>query len=58
MKKTLSWKQRLALAVNRAARVTYLAPELEARQRAAAIKAKATAYLANNPAPRALYVLG
>ena len=58
MKKALSWKQRLALAVNRAARVTYQAPEMEARQRLETIRAKAAAHLANNPAPRALYVLG
>ena len=58
MKKALSWKQRLTLAVNRAARVTYQAPEMEARQKLEAIRAKAAAHLANNPAPRALYVLG
>lgn len=58
MKKQMTWKQRLNLAVNRAARVTYQAPELEARQKLEAIRAKAAAHLANNPAPRACYLLG
>lgn len=58
MKKQMTWKQRLNLAVNRAARVTYQAPELEARQKLETIRAKAAAHLDNNPAPRALYVLG
>lgn len=58
MKKIMTWKQRLALAANRAARVAYLSPELEAAARLAAIHAKAAAHIANNPAPRALYLIG
>lgn len=58
MKKIMSWKQRLNLAANRAARVAYLAPELEHAARLAAIHAKASAFIANNPAPRALYLVG
>lgn len=58
MKKIMTWKQRLALAANRAARVTYLAPEMETAARLAAIHAKAAAHIANNPQPRALYLVG
>lgn len=57
-KRPLSWKQRLTLAVNRAGRVTIECPAIAEQRRVAGIRAKATAYAANNPAPRALYVLG
>jgi hypothetical protein len=57
-KRPLSWKQRLTLAVNRAGRVTIASPAIEEQRQVAGIRAKATAYAANNPAPRALYLLG
>jgi hypothetical protein len=57
-KRPMSWKQRLALAVNRAGRVTIECPAIADARKLATIRAKATAYAANNPAPRALYLVG
>jgi hypothetical protein len=52
-----SFKARLSMAVNRAGRVTFRSTEMEWIDKVAMIKAKAEAYIANNPAPRALFLL-
>lgn len=56
MKRT--FKQRLATAYNSAPRIAFLSPELAEAQRLDQIKAKAAAHIANNPQPRAMYLLG
>lgn len=53
-----SFKQRLNAIINRSAKITLYSEELREADRIAMIKAKAEAYAANNPQPRAMYLLG
>ena len=51
----MSYKARLNRAINAAARVVLHSADLQAAHALAAIKAKATTYIANNPQPRAVF---
>lgn len=53
-----SFKQRLNAIINRSAKITLHSEELREADKIAMIKAKAEAYAANNPQPRAMYLLG
>ena len=53
-----SYRSFLTAKLNGAARVRFISPELQEADRLRMIAAKAAAYIANNPAPRALYLLG
>ena len=54
----MTYTARLNRKINGAARVRFLSPELQERDRLNMLAAKARAYLANNPAPRAIFTLG
>ena len=54
----MTYRQRLNAAINRAPRVRFISLELQQRQQLDAIRAKAAAHIQNNPAPRALYLIG
>lgn len=58
MSKPATYRQRLARAAASAPRITVLDPEMQARQKLDEIRAKAAAYVTNNPQPRAMYLLG
>ena len=57
-KTATTYRQRLAAALNSAPRIRFISLELQQRQQLEAIRAKAAAHIQNNPAPRAVYVLG
>lgn len=54
----MTYAAKLNAKINGAARVRFLSPELQEADRLRMIAAKAAAYLANNPAPRALFLVG
>lgn len=56
--KAATYRQRLAAALNSAPRIRFISLELQQRQQMEAIRAKAAAHIHNNPAPRALYLIG
>ena len=58
MTKPATYRQRLAAALNSAPRIRFLSLEMQDAQRLERIRAKAAAHIANNPQPRAMYVLG
>lgn len=58
MKRTESFRSRLNRAINGAAKVILWSEELRQSQEIARIKAKAEAYIENNPQPRAVFLLG
>lgn len=51
----MTYAARLNAKINGAARVRFLSPELAEADRLAMIQAKAAAYAANHPAPRATF---
>lgn len=51
----MTYKARLNAKINGAARITLHSPELQELDRLAMIAAKARAYAANNPSPRAQF---
>lgn len=53
-----SFKQRLNIAINHAAKVILWSEELRDAYRVQQIRAKAQAYIDNHPQPRATYLLG
>lgn len=53
-----SWRSMLNRAINAAARVTIYDAAMQQSHELARIKAKAEVYAANNPQPRAVYLLG
>ena len=57
-KTATTYRQRLAAALNSAPRIRFISLELQQRQQLDAIRAKAAAHIANNPAPRAMYLIG
>ena len=54
----MTYRQRLAAALNSAPRIQFISLPLQEQQRLAAIRAKAAAHIQNNPAPRAMYLIG
>jgi hypothetical protein len=54
----MTYTARLNRKINGAARVRVLSMELQERDRLNMLAAKAAAYLANHPAPRALFLVG
>lgn len=58
MKRIPTYRQRLAIALNSAPRITLHSPALIQAQRIEQIRAKAAAHAARNPSPRAVYLLG
>lgn len=54
----MTYKARLNAKVNGAARVRFYSRDLQDRDTVDMIRAKAAAYAQNNPAPRAVYLLG
>ncbi len=57
-KTAMTYRQRLAAALNSAPRIRFISLELQDAQRLERIRAKAAAHVQNNPAPRALYLIG
>ena len=55
MKRTESFRSRLNRAINGAAKVILWSEELRQADQLASIKAKAEAYIENNPQPRAVF---
>lgn len=55
MKRTESFRSRLNRAINGAAKVILWSEELRQADQLASIKAKASAYIENNPQPRAVF---
>ena len=53
-----SYRAFLSAKINSAARVQRISLEMQAADAQALAMARARAYIANNPAPRALYLLG
>lgn len=58
MKTATTYRSRLNAKINGAARVRFYSRDLQDADTLAMIRAKAAAYAANNPAPRAVYLLG
>lgn len=58
MKRMMTYRQRLALALNKSARVTLMDADMIQAHEIERIRAKATVHAAKNPAPRALFTLG
>ena len=59
MKRTIpTYRQRLARALNSAGRITLHDADLIQAAEIERIRVKAGAHLCNNPAPRALYIIG
>jgi hypothetical protein len=54
----MTYTARLNRKINGAARVRFYSPELIELDRMRMIAAKARAHIANNPAPRALFLVG
>ena len=53
-----SYRSRLAAKIHGAARIQRISLDLQAADAQQMAMARARAYIANNPAPRALYLLG
>lgn len=53
-----TYKQRLTLAIHKAARVVIYCESMRETMELARIKAKAQAYIENNPQARAVFVIG
>lgn len=53
-----SYRSILSAKVNSAARIQRISLEMQAADAQAMAMARARAFIANNPAPRALYLLG
>lgn len=53
-----SFRSKLNRAIHKAARVTIWCEAMRQSQEVARIKAKAEAYIENNPQPRAVFLLG
>ena len=58
MKRTESFRSRLNRAINGAAKVILWSEELRQADQMARIKAKAEAFIENNPQPRAVFLIG
>lgn len=54
----MTYKARLNSKINGAARVRFYSRDLQERDRLEMIRAKAAAFIQNNPAPRAVYLIG
>lgn len=53
-----TYRQRLKAAVSSKGRITLHCPKLAQDYCIKKIRSKAAAYIANNPAPRAIYLIG
>lgn len=58
MKRIPTYRQRLAIALNSAPRITLHCADMIQSHRIEQIRAKAAAHAARNPSPRAVYLLG
>jgi hypothetical protein len=54
----MTYTARLNRKINGAARVRFISPEMQEADRLAMLAAKARAFVANNPAPRAVFLVG